>query len=154
MRTESNAITEDISLTYYLPDEVEADLFESIYEKKEEPIFNNFGVTSDGLLKEVRIPFKEYGLSEPMITDIDDVRLSIIGPTGVKIKMSMIWKLLKEIVGKDLSKFSMPVFVNEPTTLLQKAAEFMFYSYFFEEAAKQDTSSKRMLNVALFECCA
>ena len=53
-----------------------------------------------------------------MVTDVDDIRLSVIGPTGVKIKMSMIFKLLKDIAGKDLSKFSMPVFVNEPTTLL------------------------------------
>ena len=78
------------------------------------------------------MPYAEYGLTEPMVTDVDDIRLSVIGPTGIKIKMSMIWKLLKDIVGKDLSKFSMPVFVNEPTSILQKAAEFMFHSYFFE----------------------
>jgi hypothetical protein len=48
----------------------------------------------------------------------------------------MIWKLLKDIVGKDLSKFSMPVFVNEPTSILQKAAEYMFFTNFFEKASK------------------
>jgi hypothetical protein len=73
---------------------------------------------------ETSINFAKYGLSLPMVTDVEDVRLSVIGPTQIKIKMAMVFKLLKDIVGKDLSKFSMPVFVNEPTSILQKAAEF------------------------------
>ena len=72
-----------------------------------------------------------------MVTDIEETRLSIVGPTGVKIKMSMIWKLLKDIVGKDLSKFSMPVFVNEPISILQKAGEFMFMTDFFSKASQE-----------------
>jgi hypothetical protein len=85
-----------------------------------------------------------------MITDVDDVRLSVIGPTGVKIKMSMIWKLLKDIVGKDLSKFSMPVFVNEPTSILQKAAEFSFLTDYFRKASEEEDSVKRMLLVTAY----
>jgi hypothetical protein len=42
----------------------------------------------------------------------------------------MCWKLLKDLVGKDLSKFSLPVFLNEPTTILQKSAEMMFFTNF------------------------
>ena len=45
-----------------------------------------------------------------MVTDVDSVRVSIPGPSSVKLKMTMILKLLKDIIGKDLSKFSMPVF--------------------------------------------
>ena len=62
--------------------------------------------------------YKEFGYEQQMITDIDSVRVSIPGPSGVKLKMTMILKLLKDIIGKDLSKFSMPVFANEPLSLL------------------------------------
>ena len=61
----------------------------------------------------------------------------------------MIFKLLKDIVGKDLSKFSMPVFVNEPLSILQKSAEFMFFSNFMTQAGKEDDSCKRMVYMTL-----
>ena len=64
------------------------------------------------------VSLKDYGLDEPVVNDIDQIRVAISGPNGVKIKPSMIFKLLKEIVGKDLSRFSMPVFVNEPLSIL------------------------------------
>jgi oxysterol-binding protein 1 len=49
----------------------------------------------------------------------------------------MCWKLLKDLVGKDLSKFSLPVFLNEPTTILQKSAEMMFFTNFLTLASKE-----------------
>lgn len=61
----------------------------------------------------------------------------------------MIFKLLKDIIGKDLSKFSMPVFVNEPLSILQKSSEFMFFSHYMTQASKEDDSCKRMVDVAL-----
>jgi hypothetical protein len=88
-----------------------------------------------------------------MITDIERVRLSVVGPSGVKVKMSMIFKLLKDIIGKDLSKFSMPVFVNEPTSSLQKVGEFMFLTHFFKMASIQESSIERMKYLTIYECC-
>jgi hypothetical protein len=64
------------------------------------------------------VGWKEFGLGEEMLTDLPMVRVSIPGPKGVKVKPAMIFKLLKDIIGKDLSKFSMPVFVNEPLSIL------------------------------------
>lgn len=84
-----------------------------------------------------------------MVTDIDFVRVSIPGPSGVKLKMTMILKLLKDIIGKDLSKFSMPVFTNEPLSILQKSAEFMFFNEFLTKASHEKDSSMRMVYVAL-----
>ena len=89
------------------------DLFESVYEESPEPV-----QVSGQALKEVKVPFRSYGLKQPLVTDIDDIRLSIIGPSATKIGMSVMWKLLKDMVGKDLSTFSMPVFASEPTTIL------------------------------------
>ena len=42
--------------------------------------------------------------------------------------MSMVFKMLKDLIGKDLSKFSLPVFINEPSSILMKPAEQMFFN--------------------------
>jgi hypothetical protein len=34
-----------------------------------------------------------------------------------------VWKILKDMIGKDLSKFCVPVYFNEPISMLQKVAE-------------------------------
>ena len=38
-----------------------------------------------------------------------------------------VWKVLKDAVGKDLSKFCVPVYFNEPISMVQKVAEIMEY---------------------------
>ena len=58
-------------------------------------------------------------------------------------------KLLKDLVGKDLSRFSMPVFVNEPTSMLMKPAELMWFNDYVTIASKEAESTKRMLNIAI-----
>lgn len=39
-----------------------------------------------------------------------------------------IWKVIKDNIGKDLSKIAVPVYFNEPTSMLQKIAEVMEYN--------------------------
>lgn len=65
------------------------------------------------------------------------LRVAIPGDTAVKINVSTVAKLCKDLVGKDLSKFSMPVFVNEPTSILMKPAETMFFNDFLTKASKE-----------------
>ncbi len=38
-----------------------------------------------------------------------------------------IWKVIKDAVGKDLSRFCVPVYFNEPISMVQKIAEIMDY---------------------------
>ena len=38
-----------------------------------------------------------------------------------------IWKILSSLIGKDLSRNAMPVFLNEPTSMIQKVVEIMEY---------------------------
>jgi hypothetical protein len=38
-----------------------------------------------------------------------------------------VWKVLKDAVGKDLSRFCVPVYFNEPLSMVQKVAEIMEY---------------------------
>lgn len=34
-----------------------------------------------------------------------------------------VWKVLKDMIGKDMTKFCVPVYFNEPISMLQKVAE-------------------------------
>ena len=74
-------------------------------------------------MEEKFVNVKEYGLKEPIVTDCEMIRTQLPGNTAVKVKMSMLLKMLKELIGKDLSKFSLPVFINEPSSVLMKPAE-------------------------------
>lgn len=43
-------------------------------------------------------------------------------------KSVSLWSILKEVVGKDLTKVCLPVYFNEPLSALQKMAEELEYS--------------------------
>ncbi|CAD8078752.1 unnamed protein product [Paramecium sonneborni] len=47
-----------------------------------------------------------------------------------------VWYLCKELIGKDLGRFSVPIILNEPLSMLQRLAEQMEYSESLEEADK------------------
>jgi len=49
--------------------------------------------------------------------------------------LRLLWKLFKELIGKDIARFSMPVFINEPLSNLQKTAEYFAHNNLLEEAA-------------------
>lgn len=79
------------------------------------------------------------------------IRMQIPGSNVFKFKVMDILKMLKDMIGKDLSKFSLPVFINEPTSVLMKPAEQMFFNNCFTEAAKAGDreSAYRMMLVTL-----
>ena len=56
-------------------------------------------------------------------TDIEDDRTALPILRDPKIKGATIWAILKDMVGKDITRYSMPVIVNEPLSVLQKHAE-------------------------------
>jgi oxysterol-binding protein-related protein 3/6/7 len=57
---------------------------------------------------------------------------------------------LRKNVGKDLSTISMPVSANEPTSLLQRAAEQLEYSPLLDTAAKSTDPVERLIYVTAF----
>jgi oxysterol-binding protein 1 len=64
-----------------------------------------------------------------------------------------VWKVIKDAVGKDLSRFCVPVYFNEPITMLQKVVEIMDYEQLLVKAASEDMSRdsiKRLIHVAAF----
>jgi len=52
------------------------------------------------------------------VNDIDEMRLQLPSENNFKVKASVIFSFLKELIGKDLSKFTMPVWLNEPLSML------------------------------------
>ena len=50
-----------------------------------------------------------------------------------KIKIS-VWTIIKDSIGKDLTKMSVPVYFNDPASILQKCATSMEYVDILDEA--------------------
>lgn len=60
-----------------------------------------------------------------------------------------IWKIIKDTIGKDLSKIAVPVYFNEPLSFLQRFTEDLsYYSILIKAAAQED----RYLRHALVAC--
>ncbi|KAF1980350.1 hypothetical protein BU23DRAFT_522404 [Bimuria novae-zelandiae CBS 107.79] len=78
---------------------------------------------------------------------------------GVRKKLAMdddnrpkisLWGILKSMIGKDMTKMTLPVSFNEPTSLLQRVAEDMEYTDLIDIAAERADSTERLLYVAAF----
>ncbi|ORY09817.1 oxysterol binding protein 1 [Clohesyomyces aquaticus] len=61
-----------------------------------------------------------------------------------------LWGILKSMIGKDMTKMTLPVSFNEPTSLLQRVAEDMEYTDLLDIAADRTDSTERLLYVGAF----
>ncbi|KAI2605516.1 oxysterol binding protein [Hypoxylon fragiforme] len=61
-----------------------------------------------------------------------------------------LWGILKSMIGKDMTKMTLPVSFNEPTSLLYRTGEDMEYADLLDMAADRSDSIERMLYVAAF----
>lgn len=61
-----------------------------------------------------------------------------------------VWNFLYKNIGKDLSKVSMPVTLNEPLNMLQRMCEELEYSELLDKAAGLEDPGDRMVLVAAF----
>lgn len=71
------------------------------------------------------------------------------GEEPVKNEISL-WSVLKNNIGKDLSKIALPVFFNEPLSMLQRLCEDMEYSQLLDIAVSRDDPLERIQFVAAF----
>ncbi|CAI4037876.1 hypothetical protein SMKI_04G2120 [Saccharomyces mikatae IFO 1815] len=93
---------------------------------------------------------EEYLLKEGSYLGYEDgirKRLSMDKDDRPKISL---WAVLKSMVGKDMTRMTLPVTFNEPTSLLQRVAEDLEYSELLDQAASFEDSSLRTLYVAAF----
>ncbi|KAK9143176.1 hypothetical protein Syun_012576 [Stephania yunnanensis] len=70
-----------------------------------------------------------------------------------KEKGVSLWSMIKDNVGKDLTRVCLPVYFNEPISSLQKCFEDLEYSHLLDRAyeyGKKGDSLLRILNVAAF----
>ncbi|KAJ4254323.1 hypothetical protein NW762_009915 [Fusarium torreyae] len=84
--------------------------------------------------------FKGYenGIRKRLKMDADD-----------RPKISL-WGILKSMIGKDMTKMTLPVSFNEPTSLLYRAGEDMEYADLLDLAADRADSIERLIYVAAF----
>ncbi|KJR81309.1 uncharacterized protein SPSK_00979 [Sporothrix schenckii 1099-18] len=64
-------------------------------------------------------------------------------------KLSL-WSILKSMVGKDMTKMTLPVTFNEPTSLLYRCGEDMEYADLLDRAVERSDSIERLIYVAAF----
>uniref|UniRef100_A0A673C5G5 Oxysterol-binding protein n=1 Tax=Sphaeramia orbicularis TaxID=375764 RepID=A0A673C5G5_9TELE len=61
-----------------------------------------------------------------------------------------IWSILRNCIGMELSKITMPVIFNEPLSFLQRLTEYMEHTYLIHQANASSDSIDRMKCVAAF----
>lgn len=83
----------------------------------------------------------------PLPTERTARRTTITAP---KVLPPSLISFLRKNVGKDLSTISMPVSANEPTSLLQRAAEQFEYSQLLDKAANATDALERLIYVTAF----
>lgn len=70
-------------------------------------------------------------------------------PQPEKVNLNL-WSCLKQCIGKELSKITMPVHWNEPISLLQRISEYMNYSHLLRTAPGLEDPMARLQHVATF----
>jgi hypothetical protein len=71
-----------------------------------------------------------------ILAECPEERLTLPALRDTRLKAGTFLSILKDLVGKDITRFSMPVVINEPLTTLQKNCESYFYNYLLEDALK------------------
>jgi len=79
----------------------------------------------------------------------DPVRKKLAMDADNRPKISL-WGILKSMIGKDMTKMTLPVSFNEPTSLLQRVAEDMEYADLLDIAADRPSVTERLVYVAAF----
>ena len=63
-------------------------------------------------------------------------------------KRQGIWTILKDLVGKDMTRFCVPVYFNEPISMVQKVAEGFEYAQLLDVADETDDPVERLAMIA------
>ena len=96
-------------------------------------------------------PWLAQARSESSTTSSPAARRSALPEPQQREASVSLWSIIRECVGRDLSRVCLPVYFNEPLSALQKVAEEMEYSELLDEAAALPPRSvERLLKVAAF----
>jgi hypothetical protein len=107
------------------------------------------GAIVEALTEEIEMDY-EFALSfRGYPKNASDFRTELPPPDNAAPSIS-IWSVLKNSIGKDLTKITLPVIFNEPTSMLQRMCEDIEYIDLLDTAVCQRGSAERMLYVAAF----
>lgn len=65
-----------------------------------------------------------------------------------------LWHILKQSIGKELSRITMPVVFNEPLSFIQRLCEYMDYTNLLQQASSKQDSINRLEMVSTFAIAA
>lgn len=88
-------------------------------------------------------------MTEHTFKGYNDPFRTTLAPEDNRPKISL-WGVLKSLVGKDMTKMTLPVSFNEPTSLLQRNVEVVEYSDLLDKASTIESSTLRLVYVAAF----
>ncbi|XP_055528806.1 oxysterol-binding protein-related protein 2 isoform X1 [Wyeomyia smithii] len=88
------------------------------------------------------VPYEKNG-------QYDNLRTSLPVPMFSRSDFN-IWSVLKNCIGKELSKITMPVVFNEPLSFLQRMTEYMEYAKLLRIASEQPDPVERLKYVSAF----
>ena len=118
---------------------------------------HNNDETESSRAREIKTSFRGYeeSVRHRLKLDADDrpkislwvLNVSLVGRSRELTK----WQgVLKSMIGKDMTRMTLPVSFNEPTSLLQRVAEDMEYTDLLDIAASRASSAERMVYIAGF----
>ncbi|KAL5606688.1 hypothetical protein BROUX41_003084 [Berkeleyomyces rouxiae] len=138
------------------------DISLSDFESEDEEEFYDAVDAGDIELAEMP-PAEEVGESKAIMVVNDDehnISSSFRGyENGIRTRLKMdednrpkvsLWGILKSMIGKDMTKMTLPVSFNEPTSLLYRCGEDMEYAELLDQAAERSDSMERLIYVAAF----
>uniref|UniRef100_A0AAQ4Q3F8 Oxysterol-binding protein n=1 Tax=Gasterosteus aculeatus aculeatus TaxID=481459 RepID=A0AAQ4Q3F8_GASAC len=132
------------SLVHQLSNESKASISESISEFFDA---QEYLLSSSSSENEVRHYMLYYSMLSSALTPAR--RRSTLPSTSPTSSVSL-WNILKNNIGKDLSKVAMPVQLNEPLNTLQRLCEELEYSELLDTANHTRDPYQRMVYVATF----
>ncbi|XP_074869251.1 oxysterol-binding protein 2 isoform X2 [Carettochelys insculpta] len=92
----------------------------------------------------------QTGCTEPMCKDVlPTKRRRTRIPDKPNYSLNL-WSIMKNCIGKELSKIPMPVNFNEPLSMLQRLTEDLEYHELLDKAVKCESSTEQMCYVAAF----
>ncbi|KAG6110174.1 hypothetical protein E4U13_005487 [Claviceps humidiphila] len=124
-----------------------------------------FDAVDAGVVEVVEVAQKPHDDSaqtqnEVVVSGSVDISSAFKGyENGIRLRLKMdsddrpkisLWGILKSMIGKDMSKMTLPVSFNEPTSLLYRCGEDMEYADLLDLAAARTDSIERLVYVAAF----
>ncbi|KAH6894050.1 Oxysterol-binding protein-domain-containing protein [Thelonectria olida] len=132
------------------------DLSES--ESEEEDEF--FDAVDAGHVEVAELPVQDVVRQDIVVSGGVDISSAFSGyENGIRTRLKMdaddrpkisLWGILKSMIGKDMTKMTLPVSFNEPTSLLYRCGEDMEYADLLDQAADRSESIERLIYVAAF----